>query len=451
VPPVPTSPPVSSETTAFGRRTGARDESREARELAADLVEHLAVTWRSGAPRPWRFADYGRFDEPLDIYAGVAGVVGVLATASTVGGYPAAPAVLAEAATWLTGRHQPAGTRRPGLLVGDAGIAWALGLAAQHHGGSPRAEIMARLSPAPTAGTTPPNDDFLYGTAGAIVAHAGLLQSALAFGLTRDDAAAIRDRLGTLCTGLAIRQAASEVGTGTREGAQREFGFAHGAAGVGYGFLVGGLALGDAELVGHALRYGRVLVEAADRSGDEAWWPTGATRSHQFTANWCNGASGVATFLARLWWFTGEAVALEVARAAARATLAARPGALACTCHGLAGHGELMLDLAAATGEAQYTDAAWSIADQLWAMRARRDGRWLIPDESGVRLGMDHCVDFGVGSSGVAAFLLRLLHGGRRPWMADDVPHGPRAAGFPAFDDERRREVTQRAGQHLLG
>jgi class IV lanthipeptide synthase len=101
-------------------------------------------------------------------------------------------------------------------------------------------------------------------------------------------------------------------------------------------------------------------------------------------------------------------------------------------CHGLAGDGELLLDVAAAAGEPQYADAAWSIAAQLWDLRVRRDGRWLVPDESRTGTG----VDYGVGTSGAAAFLLRLLHGGRRPRTADDVPYGPRAAGFPAFDGE---------------
>jgi hypothetical protein len=433
----------------------APGRAARARELAGDLVEHLAGAWKPDSPRPWNFTDYGRHDEPIDIYSGAAGVIGVLAGATATGDYPAVPPVLADAATWLKDRHQPAGADRPGLFVGDSGIAWALGLAHaalrcsgpadRQRGGELRAEILPRLRSARSAGSVPPNDDFLYGTSGAIVAHAGLLQASDALGLTRTETAEIRDQLAMICTGLATRQAADTTTTGAGTDQLTDHGFAHGTAGIGYGFLVGGLTLGDETLIGHAVGYGQRIIEAANYSGDQAWWRGGTPRSPQFTAHWCNGSSGVATFLIRLWWFTGDLAALETARAGARAAVAGRPGAPACMCHGLAGYGDLLLDLAAATGEPHYTDEAWSIAGQLWDLRARRDGRWLVPDEFGT--GMS--VDYGVGSSGVAAFLLRLLHGGHRPWTADNVPCGPNAAGFPAFREPERREVTQRARKHL--
>src|SRR6185437_12863895 len=119
--------------------------------------------------------------------------------------------------------------------------------------GSPRTEILARLRSARSAGVRPPNDDFLYGTAGAIVAHAGLLQAADAFGLTAADVAAIRDQLAMLGAGLASRRAAAASagrpapadGSGGAPEPAPDYGFAHGAAGVGYGFLVGGVTLAD--------------------------------------------------------------------------------------------------------------------------------------------------------------------------------------------------------------
>jgi hypothetical protein len=43
--------------------------------------------------------------------------------------------VLAGAASWLKDRYQHGGAARPGLMVGDSGIAWALGLARR---GTPR-------------------------------------------------------------------------------------------------------------------------------------------------------------------------------------------------------------------------------------------------------------------------------------------------------------------------
>jgi hypothetical protein len=338
-------------------------------------------------------------------------------------------------------------------MVGDSGIAWALGLAhaAAPGSGRPRhgaltGELRARLRAARSAGPVPLSDDFIYGTAGMIVAHAGLLQAADAVGLTRADIAVIRDHLALLCTSLAARQA-PDAATGTADGGSQhgppripeqtaapviDYGFAHGTAGIGYGFLAGGITLSDETLIGYARQHSQQIIDAASYSGDQAWWRDGSPAYPLYRAHWCHGSSGVATFLVRLWWFTGDQAALAAARAAAEAALAGRAGAPACMCHGLAGDGELLLDLAAATGERRYADAAWSIAGQLWSLRAQRNGRWLVPDESGT--GAD--AGYAWGSSGVAAFLLRLLHGGRRPWTADDVPHGPRRAGFPAFSSE---------------
>jgi Lanthionine synthetase C-like protein/Protein kinase domain len=450
--------PQSGKPAAQGAGTG--DGAARTRELtaglAAGLVAHLIATWEPCSPRPWNFADYGRHEAPLDVYSGVAGVIGVLAQAAATGDYPGAAPVLTSAADWLKDRYQHCGAARPGLMVGDSGIAWALGLAraATHRSGpDSRArdgalttEIMARVRSACPSGSVPTNDDFLYGTAGAIVAHSGLLQAADVFGLAPADIGAIRDQFAVLCAGLAARQAPGAPGAlgATDRGGEystaettelvTDHGFAHGMAGIGYGFLMGGVTSGDKTLIGHALRYGQRIIEAASYAGDQAWWQDGSTRSPLFRAHWCHGSSGVATFLIRLWWFTGEDAALAVARDAARAVLAGRAGAPACMCHGLAGDGELLLDLAAATAEPQYTRAAWSVASQLLSMRVRREGRWLVPDEkNGSAIG----VDYGVGSSGVAAFFLRLLHGGRRPWMADDVPYGPKRAGFPAFSTEQ--------------
>ncbi len=82
---------------------------------------------------------------------------------------------------------------------------------------------------------------------------------------------------------------------------------------------------------------------------DQAWWPDDPGPSWLHAARWCNGSSGVATFLLRFWRATGN----------------------------------FFLDLAAGTGDPRYVTAAWATAAQLWELRAWRAGRWLIPDETG--------------------------------------------------------------------
>jgi lantibiotic modifying enzyme len=193
------------------------------------------------------------------------------------------------------------------------------------------------------------------------------------------------------------------------------YGFAHGLAGIAYALLAAGSALGDNGLVEQAAKHAETIMSARNAPADQAWWPDDLAPDGLHAARWCNGSSGIATFLLRLWRRTGNRAALDISADAARAMLTAQAGAQTCTCHGLAGDGELFLDLAAATGDPQYETAACAVAAQLWESRVRRADRWLIPDETGQGLG----VDFGNGMSGVLAFLVRLCHGGPRLWMAD--------------------------------
>jgi hypothetical protein len=80
-------------------------------------------------------------------------------------------------------------------------------------------------------------------------------------------------------------------------------------------------------------------------------------------------------------------------------------------CHGLAGDGHFLLDLA----EDRYQAVAEELAACLHAQAVRRDGRLLVPDEDGSTI---HA-GYGTGIAGVVDFLLRLRHGGPRPWMTD--------------------------------
>jgi lantibiotic modifying enzyme len=132
-------------------------------------------------------------------------------------------------------------------------------------------------------------------------------------------------------------------------------------------------------------------------------------------AHWCSGSSGVGTFLARLWRATGHERARELAEAAASAVREARWHMSTAVCHGLPGDGEFLLDMADLLGEQRYRGWADEIAACLDARSVVRNGLLLIPDESG----SDVSAGYGTGLSGVLSFLLRLRHGGPRPWMVD--------------------------------
>lgn len=55
----------------------------------------------------------------------------------------------------------------------------------------------------------------------------------------------------------------------------------------------------------------------------------------------------------------------------------------------------------------------------------RRDGRLLVPDETGRSV----VADYQTGLAGVVSFLLRLEHGGPRPWMVDEWLTPPDGSG----------------------
>jgi hypothetical protein len=124
----------------------------------------------------------------------------------------------------------------------------------------------------------------------------------------------------------------------------------------------------------------------------------------------------VGTFLLRLWRVTGETEYLQLSEEAAEAVRQTRWTSGTAACHGLAGNGEFLLDLADVVGGPYY---GW--AEELAASMAMRHGvhgeRLLIPDESSQGL----AVDYNCGMSGAIGFLLRLTHGGARPWMVDAV------------------------------
>jgi hypothetical protein len=423
-----------------------------AQTLIADISGHLAAGWSAGQARPWPFIEYGRPERPLDIYTGVAGVLGVLVQAKKAG-HHGLEQVVHEAAYWLKDQHQPDGADRQGLYLGNCGIAWALGLAAaqENHPGEAgpsetgpsetgrselTTEVLSRLRAARAA--PPEDDDLLYGIAGTVVGHAGILQAGTELRLTQAERSEIQGALAALAHELRERIAAPGVAAGhvapdpggEPGQAQPNYGFAHGLAGVGYALLTAGDLLGDDALIGDAAKLAGDIMSARIGPEDQAWWPDDLAPSWLHGAHWCNGSAGVAAFLLRLWRKTGNRAAIDTCADASRAALASAAGAQTCMCHGLAGDGELFLDLAAATGDPCYDTAAWTTAERLWEMRARRAGRWLIPDETGESVG----VDFGNGMSGVLAFLLRLCHGGPRLWMADGAGgHLPFRTGLPGI------------------
>ncbi|WKU43202.1 class IV lanthionine synthetase LanL [Streptomyces sp. VNUA116] len=373
--------------------------------------------------------------DPCNVQQGAAGVLAVLDRAVRTGEAPALLPLLRTAAHWIDAQLALPGRVLPGLYFGRSGTAWALhdaALTLDDPGLAGRARAYALRIPLEW-----PDPDVCHGLAGAGTAQLHLWHA------TGDPRFA--ERASQCADGVLRRTMEAEGGVDWLPGPphRRElagsasYGFAHGVAGLVAFLLAAGRDLDRPELVDIAIGGGHALCAVAERRGDIAVWPKGPGRTERQGLDfWCNGASGIGTALVRLWQATGDPLFREYAERAGRAAHRDRwrvgPG----SCHGVAGNAQLLVDLADMTGDAAYRDQAAEAAYCLYARAAvLQDGRLAVPDDT-LR---EFCVSYQVGLAGALDLLLRLKHGGGRPWMTDRTSRaermsradrtGPRTAG----------------------
>ncbi|WP_424641392.1 class IV lanthionine synthetase LanL [Embleya sp. AB8] len=381
--------------------------------LLADGLAHLTDTMDPEAAYLWPAPRSLPDSDPCNVQLGAAGVLAVLDRAVRCGHEAVRPA-LRTAADWLDRRLTRPERVLPGLYFGRSGTAWALYEAARTLADESLADRAAAYALAiPLTGNNP---DVCHGLAGAGTAQLHLWHA------TGDDRFAAR--VGECADGMLRLLAAADGGVDWPVGPEVRaelagsslYGFGHGVAGNANFLLAAGRDLDRPDLVDIAIGGAHALAAVADRRSDVVLWPKGPGRTERPGLNfWCNGTSGVAGFLLRLWQVTGEDRWLDLTEGAARAVYEERwrmgPG----SCHGVAGNAELLLDLHAATGDARYRDRARELADCIALRAARRHGRLLVPDDT-LR---EMYASYGVGMAGVLDFLLRLVHGGPRAWLVD--------------------------------
>jgi lantibiotic modifying enzyme len=247
---------------------------------------------------------------------GAAGVLAVLVRASECGaGEPPGEALrdaAARVAGWIDERLMNVPRFLPGLYFGRTGTAWALYDAARLLADDSLASRALMLADA-----TPlrwPCPDVCHGTAGAGFAHLHLWH--------RTGDAEFGQRVRN-CVDAVLEAAVAEDervcwpipdSFDTRMAGISDYGFAHGIAGIGAFLLAAGLATGRDDAVKTARLAGDTLLAGAIRHGDAAYWPnrvSGPDPKSDLRYHWCSGASGVGTFLIRLWRATGEPGWLE--------------------------------------------------------------------------------------------------------------------------------------------
>jgi hypothetical protein len=388
--------------------------------LLGDSMARLVATMRPADPEwLWAPAADAEDDDPCNVQQGAAGTLAVLTRACDRDAGSGLRDAVKAAAGWLH-RRLPAEPRTlPGLYFGRAGAAWAMFDAARLLGDERIAGCAVDL--AHRLPTRWPNPDVCHGTAGAGLA---CLYLAAATGDERltgkviecaDHLVAVaRHRKDGVFWPVAADFDSALAGL-------THYGFAHGVAGVGTFLLAAGQALGNQRYLEMAQLAGATLRRAVHRPGEAAWWPIGEEsdpRQPFKMAHWCSGSSGIGTFLLRLWQFTNDPADRELAEAAAVAVRRVTWQVTTSACHGLAGDGQFLLDLAQALDDQRYRHWAEELAACLHAGAVELDGRLAVPADDGTSF---HA-GYGTGLAGVVDFLLRLRHGGPRPWMPEPMP-----------------------------
>lgn len=394
--------------TLDGPHPVPRPELPRVSRLLDDGLAYICAEIMPDRERLWSTGEFGGRTDPGNVQHGAAGVLSVLLRADR--GDEAS-----TAAHWLAKQQRPAGPVLPGLYFGRAGVAWALaeaGTALQDDGVTQSAVAIAGELPLQWG-----NPDVAHGLAGAGMAQLRVSQ------LTGNSV--LRNRAGEYAEAIAGAARVGEHGPlwtvpvsfPSRLAGGVFYGFAHGTAGIGYFLLVAGIALNKSEYVDLAVKAGDGLLALATEDERNAlWWPNGPADPTRLP-HWCNGSSGIGTFLLRLYAVTGDDRYAHAAAGAARAVHEARWQSLPSACHGLAGNGQFLLDSAGLLGDDQYRQWATDLATCLAIRTARIDGRLLVADETGRSV----VADYNVGLAGVLDFLHRLESGGPRPWMLDDL------------------------------
>ena len=400
------SPPESrSVLPSTSKPTGS-----ELKQLTDDALEHLLATLDPEADRLWPPSPFGATSDPLNVQHGAAGLLSVLTRALCAEPGPQLREAVGTAADWIVGRVGREPRSLPGLHFGRSGTAWALLDAAEVLDNDVLAGVAADL-----ARRVPlrwPNPDICHGSAGAGMTQLRFWEATGDEGFLRraDEAAesvaaaAVRHN-GVLLWPIPHSWPSHLAGL-------VHYGFAHGVAGTGAFLLAAGLATGSERYLELADEAARTLLSTARHDDGAAYWTAGPSGGARRT-NWCSGSSGIGTFLLRLWQHSEDVRLREGAEAAAVAVRRSRWHAGTSHCHGLAGDGEFLLDMADTCQQPRYARWAEDLALALHARHTIRHGRVLAPDETGTTV----TTDYGTGLGGVLAFLLRLRHGGPRLWL----------------------------------
>ncbi|MFF3195631.1 class IV lanthionine synthetase LanL [Streptomyces misionensis] len=385
--------------TAAGARRPVRRPARPRLDgdLLDEVIEHttaFCVGEAHAIVDPVRAAQLN-VPTSIDVYGGSSGLgLELLHHAHR----PQVRSAVAELARWTANqsRNLPPGfyTGRTGveLFLTQAGLETASG--ADPWSGHP-------VLPDRAPGGGPPEADLIAGAAGIGLGRLLLARHALRSG--RRPAADRHLAVAAECDRMLASGTArlSPTGADTAGGAALGEGLAHGEAGVACFLLEYGGETGDPDAAGRSEQAAARLAAVTPDIIAAAAEP-GATRRY---GSWCRGLAGVGTVLVRAAERLGEPGYLRLAQRAARACAALAPRMpLVTQCCGLAGVGDLMVDVAKASASEEFWDAAETVA---LLILSRSGGTWSRPVFPDTGLARPSATWAG-GSAGVLAFFRRL-------------------------------------------
>ncbi|MFJ3788732.1 class IV lanthionine synthetase LanL [Kitasatospora sp. NPDC090091] len=365
--------------------------------LLDEIIEHTTAFCVDEAHRiaDPELAARAAVPTPIDVYGGSSGLGLELLHHLHRSGVREAVDVLAQ---WTARQSR---TLSPGFYSGRTGVELFLAEA----GAAPdAADAVPGDHPAlPARGPAggPPEADLIEGVAGIGIGRLLLARHAAAGGDSpRADrhlaVAAACDRLLASGTARLTPAGADRIGSA----ALRE-GLAHGEAGVVYFLVEYAATTGDPAALRRAERACAGLAALTPGIVAAAARP-GATRRY---GSWCRGLAGIGAVLVRAADRLGEPEYLVLARRAARTCAALAPRMpLVTQCCGLSGVGDLMVDVALASGSEEFWDAAETVAAIILSRSGGTASRPVFPDTGLTR----PSATWAGGSAGVLGFLRRL-------------------------------------------
>jgi len=416
------------------------DTINQAADVVVDLAGWLLDTMGAGPNgHLWPAGGAAGTLDPIAVQAGASGVGLFLAQLVRAAGHLPGPAqrrldvvrlrdALGQTATWVADQLARNPERPPGLYFGTSGVAWFLADAGEALG---RDDLLRRAHELALAiPVRMPNSDITHGTAGIGL---GQLRQWRSSGDERFLARAVVAAEQVLRAAVRSDDGAVTwpvpAGAPTRLAGTVSFGYAHGNAGIATFLFAIASATGEPEFAAVATEALLTVLPQAVTVDGAAYWPAspddaGDASEAGFWPSWCNGSSGMGTAFLRAYVATGQPAFHRAAEAAAHAGLRERWRSSAVQCHGLAGDAELLLDLMTLPARViesgdPYRRAAIDAAEALLLQRrtpVTTQGT-VFADDSGATIS----AGFGTGLAGTGSFLLRLVAGGPRPLLLDDL------------------------------